>query len=97
MSIYQFWDKNPLIWPWMEKFLPSNNYFSDGIVTLVGFILAAAIIYFFTAYIYESEPLLVAMFAFACWHFPGGWWSRWAKATMKFGVAQRSEREANGG
>lgn len=51
IRIYQFWDKNPLVRPWMEQFLPENPMFQDCFVTVISLFIvtgiAVAIIYIF--------------------------------------------------
>ena len=96
LNINQFWDRNPLITPWLEKHLPGNRMFTDFAVSLVGFVLAGAAIILFDIFILDSEFLVVAFLALICAYFPGGWWGRWAKASIDFQVAKQKERENNG-
>lgn len=95
LSLYQFWEKNPLIRPWMNSFLPQNRMFSDFIITSFGFLIAAAAIVAVNIYVSQSELLLVAAFALSCWYFPGGWWSRWSVAAIRFQNAKSKEVKSN--
>ncbi|MBZ9843880.1 hypothetical protein [Mesorhizobium sp. CA5] len=36
IRIDQFWDKNPLVMPWMEKYLPIDRMWQDAVATVIG-------------------------------------------------------------
>lgn len=45
IRIEQFWDKNPLVMPWMEKFLPTNLMWQDAMASVVGMFINGCIAY----------------------------------------------------
>jgi hypothetical protein len=95
LSIYQFWDENPLISPWMRPFLPANRMFSDFILGILGLLISGGIILLFVIYITDNNLFVIASLGLVGAYFPGGWWSRWFKASMRFQVAKRREGKSD--
>ena len=96
LTIYQFWDSNPLIRPWMKPFLPANPMLADQLVCFVGLIAVGILIFFVIEYVSESNFVVVPLLAVTGAYFPGGWWGRWAKASMRFNTAKQHEGKQNG-
>jgi hypothetical protein len=96
LSIDQFWEENPLMTPCLKKIMPSNNMFSDSIISITCFLIFNLTIVLFAFYISENEFLIVFLFLLSCAFFAGGWWARWSIAVLKFNVAKRKVHESNG-
>jgi hypothetical protein len=71
--------------------------FSDTIITITCYLVAGWVIVLFSLYIFENEFLVVFPLLLATGYFPGGWWTRWSMAALKFQVAKRKEENSNCG
>jgi hypothetical protein len=91
IRIEQFWDKNPLVMPWMEKFLPENRMWQDGmanvfwifIVTCVGIALLKLVI--------PNNVVTGIMCVLPAGYLLGSFNNRMSRAQRKFSHAKRGE------
>ncbi|MBZ9684284.1 MULTISPECIES: hypothetical protein [unclassified Mesorhizobium] len=61
ISIVHFWDKNRLVMPWMEGYLPSNRMWEDGIATVFSFFAAFCIFGTIFHVILKSDKVFAAV------------------------------------
>jgi hypothetical protein len=88
LGIDQFWEQNPLIRPWMNRFLPSNPIAADGVVSVTAYIVAQIAIATFYKKVLPNELVLFIGGACSTVLFIGAWWGRWFKASMRFQIAK---------
>ncbi|TPM36200.1 hypothetical protein [Mesorhizobium sp. B2-3-4] len=98
IQIARFWDKNPLVMPWMEQFLPVDRMWQDCFATVVGIFVAGAIAIAFI-YLFLPQNVVTGIIGVA----PSGYLlgslnNRMARAQRKFFQAKRdAARSGNSG
>lgn len=91
IRISQFWDKNPLVMPWMEQFLPVDRMWQDCFATVMG-IFFITCIGMVAVYLLLPQNVVTGILCVL----PGGYIlgmfnARMARAQRKFFQAKRDE------
>lgn len=91
IRIYQFWDKNPLLMPWMEQFLPTNRLWQDGMVTLIGIFVVGCIGLLLLSFILPQNVVTGIICVLPAGYLLGSFNNRMSRAQRKFLQAVRDE------
>jgi len=94
ISIDQFWDKNRLVMPWMENYLPGNQMWEDGIATVIQLFAAFCIFATIFHIILKSDKIFAAVCLVAFAYIFGSFNARMARAQRKFFTAKKNERNS---
>lgn len=88
--IDQFWDKNRLVMPWMETYLPNNRMWADGIATVVQLFMSFCIFAMIFHVIFKLDKIFTAICLSAFAYIFGSFNARMARAQRKFPLAKRN-------
>jgi hypothetical protein len=92
IRIWQFWDKNPLVRPWMEPFLPENPMFQDCFVTVISLFVITGIVIAITYLLFLPQNGLTGIIGVMPAGFLfGSFNNRMSRARRKFAKAVRDD------
>jgi hypothetical protein len=93
ISVDQFWDRNRLIPPHMEDFLPKNRMLSDLIATLFQLALAVFVPMLIFHVIFHNDTALVVFGLASCSYISASFHTRMRRAFIKcYQARRRAER-----
>ena len=96
IRIDQFWDKNPLVMPWMEDYLPRNRMWQDTFATIAG-IFAITCIGMASLYLFIPQNVVTGIICvMPAGYLLGSFNNRMARAQRKFFQANRGGEGRNG-
>lgn len=93
VRIDQFWDKNRLVMPWMEKFLPENRMWQDSIATVIGIFIIGFLGWMTLHLLFGADKLFAIISIISGAYLLAGLNIRMTRAQRKFYIAKRNERK----
>ena len=91
IRIDQFWDKNPLVMPWMEQFLPVNRMWQDTMGTVFWIFIVACVGYALLYFVLPNNVVAGIMCVLPGGYLLGSFNNRMSRAQRKFFQAKRGE------
>jgi hypothetical protein len=91
IRIDQFWDKNPLVVPWMEQFLPANRMWQDAIATVFWIFIVACVGCALLHFVLPNNVVSGIMCVLPGGYLLGSLNKRMSRAQRKFFQAKRDE------
>lgn len=91
IRIEQFWDKNPLVMPWMEKFLPVNRMWQDGIANVFWLFIVTCVGIALLKFVLPNNVVTGIMCVLPAGYLLGSLNNRMARAQRKFFHAKRDK------
>ncbi|WP_143748229.1 hypothetical protein [Mesorhizobium carmichaelinearum] len=90
IRIEQFWDRNRLVWPWMDAYLPRNRMWADIIATVIQIGIAFSMSAILFHVILRIDKVLVIFGLASISYIFGSFNIRMARAQQKFIIAKRN-------
>ena len=91
VRIDQFWDKNPLVMPWMEQFLPANRMLQDLMALVICLFILACVGYTLLSFVLPNNVVSGIICVLPAGYLFGSFNNRMALAQRKFIHAKREE------
>lgn len=91
IRIEQFWDKNPLVMPWMEKFLPENPMLQDCMANVFWIFISAWVGIMLLKFVLPNNVVTGIICVLPGGYLLGSFNNRMSRAQRKFFHAKRGE------
>lgn len=91
IRIDQCWDKNPLVMPWMEQFLPANRMWQDALGTVLWIFIVTCVGMALLKFVLLNNVVTGIMCVLPGGYLLGSFNNRMSRAQRKFFRAKRGE------
>lgn len=89
--IEKFWDKNPLVLPWMENFLPENPMWQDAMANVFWIFIVTCVGITLLKFVLPNNVVTGIICVLPCGYLLGSFNKRMSRAQAKFFHAKRDE------